>query len=67
MNSKSSIPLTFSVVDKFKTDIADLSFFSEDSLTFAGFNCELKDLLNKDDNAGSDCLDDVGAPANAAD
>lgn len=66
MNSKSSIPSTFSEIVESETDVADPSFCSEDSLTLAGFNCELKDLLNNDDNVGSDCLDTVGDPAKAA-
>lgn len=65
MNSRLSIPSLSSTIGKFETDKVDASLFSNDSLLVAGLNWELKDLLNKDDNDGSDCLAE-GTPANAA-
>ena len=66
MNSRSSISSTSSTIGEFETDKADASLFFEESLLFAGLNWELKDLLNKDENIGSACLDAEGAPENAA-
>lgn len=66
MNSRSSIPSTVSVIGEFETEAADPSLRSEDSLALAGFRWELKDLLNIDDNDGSNCLDVEGTPVKAA-
>ena len=52
--------------DKFETDKVVVSFFSENSPPFTGHSWELKDLLNKDDNIGSNCLDAKVDPAKAA-
>ena len=66
MYSTSSPPSTFSTFEKFETDRVEASLFSEDSPLLVGFNWELNDLLNKEDNDGSDCLDAEAAPAKAA-
>ena len=66
MYSQSSDTSTSSGIAESETDNAEASFFSEASLEFTGLNWELKDLLNKDDKVGSDCLEAVGAPAKAA-
>ena len=66
MYSRSTIPSTSSMLDKFDMDKTVESLCSEDSPLLAAFNCELKDLLSIDDSAGSDCLDIEGAPAKAA-
>lgn len=52
--------------DKFETDKFVASFFSEGSPPFTGHSWELKDLLNKDESVGSDCLEAKVAPAKAA-
>lgn len=54
------------MIGKFATEAFKASFFSKHSPPVAGLNCELKDLLNRDDNVGSGCLDVGAAPAKAA-
>ena len=66
MYSRSTVPSTSSILDKFDIDKTVESLCSEDSALLAAFNCELNDLLSIDDSAGSDCLDIEGAPAKAA-
>jgi hypothetical protein len=73
MNPRSSFSSTFSRFNDFETDNTVESFsnvsgtltglaFSE---TIAGLRWELKDLLSKDDNVGSDFPDEDG-PVNEA-
>lgn len=64
--SSNTLPSSSSIFDKFKVEIADASLFSEDSPLLAGLNWELNDLLSKDDNVGSDCLEVLGGPEKTA-
>lgn len=65
MNPSSSFSSTCSIFDNFETDEA-IESFSNVSGTLAGLSWELKDLLSKDDNVGSDCPEAEGGPANEA-
>lgn len=73
MNPSSSVSSAFSIFDNLETDRALESFSSVSgtlaelcvSGILAGVSWELKDLLSKDDNVGSDCPDE-GGPANEA-
>lgn len=74
MNPSSSFSSILPIFDDFETDRAIESFSNVSgtlagpsvSGTFAGLSWELKDLLSKDDNVGSDCPDEEGGPANEA-
>lgn len=52
------------MLNKLEADGAVAFLFSADSPLFKGLKCELKDLLNKEDNDGS--FDVCGDPAKAA-
>ena len=65
MNPSSSFSSIFSIFDNLEIDEVTESF-STDSVTLAGHSWELKDLLNNDDNVGSDCPNAEGGPANEA-
>ena len=58
-------PSFSSIFEDFET-VDAIESFSRVSGTLAGHNWELKDLLNKEDNVGSDCPDVEGGPVNEA-
>ena len=74
MNLSSSFSSPFSCFKDFETDKTVESFFNVSgtlaglgiSGTLAGLSWELKDLLSKDDNVGSDFPDEDDGPVNEA-